>query len=134
MFNSLLFHNHLNEHYLFQIMSSNDELPDIPYCPEPAKKARSDGEEAFLQLQTRVHELLAIRAKDRSEDEQKEYNRLRNKYSKETKVYLVVKRATATDAQRKAASRARMTAEERQDERDDARERMAQPEAVAAAR
>ena len=120
MFNSLLFHNHLNELYLFQIMSSNDELPDIPYCPEPAKKARSDGEEAFLQLQTRFNELLAIKAKDRSDDERKEYERLRKKYSKDKKVYphLVEERAAATDAQRKAASRARMTGEERQDERD----------------
>ena len=117
-------------------MSSEEELPDIPYCPLPAKKTRSDGEEAFLVLQTRFHQLLTIPAKNRSDDERKEYERLRKKYSKDKKVYphLVEERTAATDAQRKAASRARMTAEERQDERDDARERMAQPEALAADR
>ena len=117
---SVAFHNHLNKLYPFQIMSSEEELPDIPYCPLPAKKTRSDGEEAFLQLQTRFNELLAIKAKDRSDDERKEYERLRKKYSKDKRVYphLVEERAAATDAQRKAASRARMTSEERQDERD----------------
>ena len=47
------FHNHLSNLYVFQKMSSEDELPDIPYCPEPEKRKRSDGEEAFLELQQR---------------------------------------------------------------------------------
>ena len=101
-------------------MSSDEELPDIPYCPLPAKKTRSDGEEAFLRLQTRLHELLSIPTKDRSDNERKEYNRLRNKYSKDKKTYshLVEERAAATDAQRKEASRGRMTEEEIQEERE----------------
>ena len=117
-------------------MSSEDDLPDIPYCPLPAKKTRSDGEEAFLELQTRFHELLSIPAKNRSGDERKEYERLRNKYSKDKKAYqhLVEERAAATDAQRKEASRGRMTEEEIQEERDAAKERMAQPAARAATR
>ena len=117
-------------------MSSDEDLPDIPYCPIPAKKNRTDGEEDFLRLQSRVRELLAIPTKDRSDNERKEYNRLRNKYSKDKKTYshLVEERAAATGAQRKAASRERMTEEERVQERDEARDRMAQPEAVAAAR
>ena len=117
-------------------MSSDDELPDIPYCPLPAKKTRSDGEEAFLELQTRLHELLSIPAKNRSDDERKEYERLRKKYSKDKKTYshLVEERVAATGAQRMVASRGRMTEEERVRELDDARERMAQPEAVAATR
>ena len=117
-------------------MSSDEELPDIPYCPLPAKKTRSDGEEAFLILQSRLHELLSIPTKERSEEERKEYNRLRNKYSKDKKTYshLVEERAAATDAQRKEASRGRMTEEKRVQEQNDARDRMAQPEAVAAAR
>ena len=117
-------------------MSSDDELPDIPYCPLPAKKTRSDGEEAFLELQTRLHELLSIPAKNRSDDERKEYDRLRKKYSKDKKAYphLVEERAAKTDAQRKEESRGRMTEEVRVQERDDARDRMAQPEARAATR
>ena len=117
-------------------MSSDDELPDIPYCPLPAKKTRSDGEEAFLELQTRLHELLSIPAKNRSDDERKEYERLRKKYTKDKKAYphLVEERAAATGAQRLAAFRNRQTGEERVQEQDDARDRMAQPEAVAAAR
>ena len=105
-------------------------------CPIPAKKTRSDGEEAFLELQTRLHELLSIPTKDRSDNERKEYNRLRNKYSKDKKTYshLVEERAAATNAQRKEASRGRMTEERRAQELDDARERMAQPEALAANR
>ena len=117
-------------------MSSDEELPDIPYCPLPAKKTRSDGEEAFLILQSRLHELLSIPTKERSEEERKEYNRVRNKYSKDKKNYshLVEERAAATGAQRMAASRERMTEEERVQERDDARDRMAQPEAREATR
>ena len=59
-------------------MSSDDELPDIPYCPLPAKKTRSDGEEAFLILQSRLHELLSIPTKERSEEERKEFHFLFN--------------------------------------------------------
>ena len=44
------------------------------------------------------------------------------------------KPATANDAQRKAASRERMTDEQRENERLAARERMAQPEAREATR
>ena len=96
-------------------MSSDEELPDIPYCPLPAKKTRSDGEEAFLILQSRLHELLSIPTKERSEEERKEYNRVRNKYSKDKKQYshLVEERGAATGAQRVAAFRNRQTAEER---------------------
>ena len=102
-------------------MSSDDELPDIPYCPLPAKKTRSDGEEAFLELQTRLHELLSIPAKNRSDDERKEYERLRKKYAKDKKAYphLVEERAAATGAQRLAAFRNRQTGEERVQEQDD---------------
>ena len=115
---------------------SDEELPDIPYCPIPAKKTRSDGEEAFLELQTRLHELLSIPTKDRSDNERKEYNRLRNKYSKDKKAYqhLVEERAAATGAQRVAEFRNRQTEEERAQELDDARDRMAQPEAREATR
>ena len=75
------FHNHLNNLYVFQIlMSSDEELPDIPYCPLPEKRIRSDGEEAFLQLQKDYHDLLNIPAKQRSEEEKKEVIRLKNKY------------------------------------------------------
>ena len=61
-------------------MSSDEELPDIPYCPLPEKRARSDGEEAFLQLQKEYHDLLNIPAKQRSEEEKKEVNRLKIRY------------------------------------------------------
>ena len=83
------------------------------------KKTRTDGEEAFLTLQSRVHELLSIPTKNRSKEEKNEYNRLRNKYAKDKKTYshLLEKRAAACDAQRKAASREKMTDEQRDDER-----------------
>ena len=55
---------------------SSDDLPEIPYCPIPAKKKHTDGEEAFLTLQRRCKELLAIPTRDRSDSEQKEDNRL----------------------------------------------------------
>ena len=61
-------------------MSSDEELPDIPYCPLPEKRIRSDGEEAFLQLQKAYHDLLNIPAKQRSEEEKKEVIRLKNRY------------------------------------------------------
>ena len=63
-------------------MSSDEELPDIPYCPLPEKRVRSDGEEAFLQLQKEYHDLLNIPAKQRSEEEKKEVIRLKNRYCK----------------------------------------------------
>ena len=74
------FHNHLNNLYVFQItMSSDEELPDIPYCPLSEKRIRSDGEEAFLQLQKAYHDLLNIPAKQRSEQEKKEVIRLQKR-------------------------------------------------------
>ena len=107
-----------------------------PNLHSPAKKIQSDEEKAFLSLQVRVQELLSIPGKDRSEGERKEYNRLRNKYAKEKKTYsyLLEENTTATGAQRKAASRERMTDEQRKNEREAARERMSQPEARAATR
>ena len=100
------------------------------------KKTRNDGEEAFLKLQSRVQELLSIPGKDRSDDEKKEYNRLRNKYTKDKKTYsyLLEERSTATGAQRMTAYRGRMTDEQKDNERVAARERMAEPEAQAATR
>ena len=61
-------------------MSSDEELPDIPYCPLPEKRIRSDGEEAFLKLQRTYHDLLNIPAKERSDDEKKEVARLKTRY------------------------------------------------------
>ena len=61
-------------------MSSDEELPDIPYCPLPEKRTRSDGEEAFLQLQKAYHDLLNIPTKQRTEQEKKEVIRLKNRY------------------------------------------------------
>ena len=61
-------------------MSSDEELPDIPYCPLPEKRIRSDGEEAFLQLQKAYHDLLNIPAKQRSEQEKKEVTQLQKRY------------------------------------------------------
>ena len=89
-------------------MSSDDDLPDIPYCPIRAKKKHTDGEEAFLTLQRRCKELLAIPTRDRSDSERKEYNRLRKKYIKDKKTYshLVEDCAAATGAERQAAFRA----------------------------
>ena len=110
--------------------------PNPTNLQSPAKKTRSDGEETFLKLQSRVQELLSIPGKDRSDEERKEYNRLRNKYSKDKKTYsyLLEDHSSATGAQRKAASRARMTDEQREDERAADRRRKAQPEAQAATR
>ena len=71
---------------IFQIMSQkeiDDELPDIPYCPLPEKRTRSDAEEAFLELQRRYHGLLNIPAKQRSDEEKKEVLRLRVKYARD---------------------------------------------------
>ena len=62
-------------------MSSDDELPDIPYCPKPAKKLRSNEEEAFLDLQHHYHQLLDIPANQCSDEEKKVTNNLRKKYS-----------------------------------------------------
>ena len=64
------------------MMSSddNDELPDIPYCPLPEKRIRSDGEEAFLELQRTYLDLLNIPAKQRSDDQKKEVARLKTRY------------------------------------------------------
>ena len=117
-------------------MSSDDELPDIPYCPKPAKKLRSDEEEAFLDLQRRYHQLLDIPANQRSDEEKTETNQLRKKYSRvKTKFpHLVEERATATDAQRQAKSRQNMSEEARENYRAADRNRKSQPEAVAAAR
>ena len=70
-------------------MSSDDDLPDIPYCPIRAKKKHTDGEEAFLTLQRRCKELLAIPTRDRSDSERKEYNRLRKKYIKD-KIHILI--------------------------------------------
>ena len=61
-------------------MSSDEELPDIPYCPLPEKRIRSDGEEAFLELQRIYLDLLNIPAKQRSDDEKKEVARLKTRY------------------------------------------------------
>ena len=55
-------------------------------CVNEAKKweGKSDenGEKAFIKLQQRVNEILEIPTKNRSDQEKKEYNSLRNKYSK----------------------------------------------------
>ena len=89
----------------------------------PSKKTQSDEEEAFLNLQISVQELLTIPAKDRSDAEKKEYNRLRNKYAKDKKTFshLLEEPSTATGAQRIAAYRKRMTEEQREDARAAAR-------------
>ena len=110
--------------------------PSPPNLHSPAKKIRSDEEEAFLILQIRVHELLSIPVKNRSDEEKKEYNRLRNKYAKEKKIYpyLLEEHTAATGAQRKAASRERMTDEQRKNVREADKARKAQPEAQAATR
>ena len=68
----------------FQIMSSDDELPDIPYCPKPAKKLWSDEEDAFLDLQWGYHQLLDIPANQQCDEEKEEKNKLRKKYSSDT--------------------------------------------------
>ena len=70
-------------------MSSDDDLPDIPYCRIRAKKKHTDGEEAFLTLQMRCKELLAIPTRDCSISEQKDFNRLQNKYIKDKKHILI---------------------------------------------
>ena len=69
----------------------------------------------FLELQSQLKAILLIPSKNRSDNEVKEYNRLRKKYTTEKLKYpnLVAESATATGAQRKAASRDRMTDEER---------------------
>ena len=64
----------------FQIMSSDDELPDIPYCPLPEKRLVTDAEEAFLELQRTYLDLLNIPAKKRSDEEKKEVARLKMRY------------------------------------------------------
>ena len=124
---------------IFQIMSQKemDELPDIPYCPLPEKRLRTDAEEAFLELQRTYHGLLGIPAKQRSDEEKKEVLRLRKKYSREKAKFsslVVEKQPAATGAQRKAKSRQNRTEEEEDYERAANREREAQPEALAAAR
>ena len=74
------FHNHLNKLYAFQtIMSSDEDLPDIPYCPL-LEKRKSDGEEAFLELQRTYLDLLNIPARHRSDDQKKEVARLKMRY------------------------------------------------------
>ena len=97
--------------------------PSPPNLHSPAKKIRSDEEEAFLILQIRVHELLSIPVKNRSDEEKKEYNWLRNKYAKDKKTFshLLAEQTTATGAQRIAAYRKRMTEEQREDARAAAR-------------
>ena len=121
---------------IFQIMSQkeSDELPDIPYCPIPEKRSRTDGEEAFLELQRTYHALLGIPAKQRSDEEKKEVRRLQQRYSREKDNFsgLVEKRPTATGAQRMAKTRKAMTEVERDKERAANREREAQPEALEA--
>ena len=90
---------------IFQIMSQKemDELPDIPYCPLPEKRTRSDAEEAFLELQRRYHGLLNIPAKQRSDEEKKEVLRLKVKYARDKAKFsglVVEKQPAATGAQR----------------------------------
>ena len=110
--------------------------PNPQNLHSPTKKIRSDEEEAFLSLQIRVQELLSISVKNRSDEEKKEYNRLRNKYAKDKKTYsyLLETHTAATGAQRMAASRERMTEEQRKTVREDDRVRKSQPEAQAATR
>ena len=118
-------------HYLqyFQTMSSDEELPDIPHCPIPAKKLRSSEEDVFLDLQKRYHELLDIPANQHSDAEKKETNKLMKKYSKlKTKFpHLAEKRPTSTDAECKAKSIQNMSEESMENIRTAARERMARP-------
>ncbi|MEC7382689.1 MAG: hypothetical protein VYE16_06715, partial [Cyanobacteriota bacterium] len=75
-----------------------DELPDIPYCPLPEKRLRTDAEEAFLELQRTYHGLLSIPANQRSDEEKKEVRRLQQRYSRDKGKFegLVEKRPTAT--------------------------------------
>ena len=67
---------------------------------------KSDEEKAFLQLQQRFLELLAIPTKNRTEEEKKEYNSLRNKYSKGKVKYphLVQDKNVSTGAKTKASN------------------------------
>ena len=63
---------------------SDEELPDIPYCPlPPLKKTKlAQDEEKFLEMQSRLEEILAIPSKNRTADEKKEYDRLRKSFTK----------------------------------------------------
>ena len=84
--------------------------------------------------------LLNIRVNERSDEEKKEINRLRPKYSRDKKKYpnLVEERertsVAATDADRQAKARQNMSEVEKEEALAAARERMAQPEQLAAAR
>ena len=73
----------------------------------------SSQETDFLELQRRLKEILSIPAKNRSDDERKEYDRLRKSYTKEKGNFprLVEDCAAATGAQRMAEQRQRMTEE-----------------------
>ena len=85
----------------------------------------SSQETDFLELQRRLKEILSIPAKNRSDDERKEYDRLRKSYTKEKGNFprLVEERAVATGAQRMADNRQRMTDEQKEDDKKADRQR-----------
>ena len=85
----------------------------------------SSQETDFLELQRRLKEILSIPAKNRSDDERKEYDRLKKSYTKEKGNFprLVEERAVATGAQRKAEQRQRATDEQKEDDKKADRQR-----------
>ena len=85
-------------------MSSDDELPDIPYCPKPAKRLRTNDEDVFLDLQHKYYQLLAKTPTQRSHEEKTEINKLKKKYFKLKNKFphLAEEQPTSTDAEHKA--------------------------------
>ena len=115
---------------------SNEEQEDnISLQHSSPKKTRlSDEEKVFLELQQRVHQLLAIKSKDRSEDEMKEYKKIQPKYSRQKAkfAHLVEERPTASAVERKQRSRENMSEAKQERVKSTDRDRKATPAAKAA--
>ena len=128
---------------LTQSENEKDLDTELPKRKSTSGKAEAVKEEAFQELQQRYLQLLSIPTKDRSEDEIRECNGLRRKYSKEKGKFphLVEERQTSTGAERKAKFREKQSDDEKEKvkaydrERKDTKEyRIANKERMEAAR
>ena len=127
-------------------MSSDEELPDIPYCPmfrtseqlegdaqascsssatssstdtRDNKRKCSDEEETFLQIKAKMEAILKVPKARRTPEQVKEHKSLGQKFSrmKPRFEHLLQAKKPLTAAERKSQSRQNMTDEDREEER-----------------
>ena len=138
-------------------MSSDEELPDIPYCPmfrtsvqlevyaqascsssaasssvdtRDNKRKCSDEEERFLQIKAQMEAILEVPKARRTPEQVKEHKSLGQKFSrmKPKFEHLLQAKKPLTTAERKSQSRQSMTDEDREEELAGARARMQREE------